>query len=216
MKKLFLLSALAISANAAIISQTQSSTGYENPGQIAAWTQNLTFSGFQSLVGAGFTLNSVTISINPIFNASTVTYNNNNSLFSGTFNENITRTVRVTNAAAMSPFLSTSNVCTTNGTVNANSSNVQSCAVDNPAASNATAILDGWNVAGNVVLVANGNFSRNGSVNDVDMIDNNLFSAVQVTVTYDYTESSAIPEPSTMALLGSALIGLGFIARKRK
>jgi hypothetical protein len=36
-----------------------------------------------------------------------------------------------------------------------------------------------------------------------------------VTVTYDYIEESAIPEPATLVLFGSALIGLGLL-RKRK
>ena len=35
------------------------------------------------------------------------------------------------------------------------------------------------------------------------------------TITYTYTPSTGTPEPSTMALLGSSLLGVGFIARKR-
>jgi len=35
-------------------------------------------------------------------------------------------------------------------------------------------------------------------------------------VLYDYTQISGTPEPSTMALFGSALIGLGIVFRKRR
>ena len=34
-------------------------------------------------------------------------------------------------------------------------------------------------------------------------------------VEYDYTVNSSTPEPATLGLVGSALLGLGFIARKR-
>jgi hypothetical protein len=40
--------------------------------------------------------------------------------------------------------------------------------------------------------------------------------AETVTVLYDYTVTSGTPEPSTMALFGSALIGLGIVFRKRR
>ena len=36
------------------------------------------------------------------------------------------------------------------------------------------------------------------------------------TITVTYTYSTGVPEPSTMLLMGGALMGLGFVARKRK
>ena len=37
-----------------------------------------------------------------------------------------------------------------------------------------------------------------------------------ITVTYDYTTSSGVPEPTTMALMGGALLGLGFLGKRFK
>ena len=40
-------------------------------------------------------------------------------------------------------------------------------------------------------------------------------STGDVIVEYDYTVNSATPEPATLGLVGSALLGLGLLARKR-
>jgi hypothetical protein len=221
MKKLIYSLALAALTStgvsqAAILSLTQTTPGYNN-GTVNPWAFDFSFAGFQTAVGAGFTLNSVTITIDPIFNASSVVYDNTLSPSSGSFSESITRVIRVVNSGnvAMNPFQVNSVACVTNGTVAASSTNTQNCAVDDPAASAVAGILAGWNVAGNVVLRASGSFNRTGSVNDVDVINNNLFSAVSVTVTYDYSPAG-IPEPSTLALAGSVLVGFGVMARRKK
>ena len=61
-------------------------------------------------------------------------------------------------------------------------------------------------------LAANGASTAGGSGNLVTQFADTARSTV--TITYTYSASGA-PEPATMAMLGSALIGLGVLGRKR-
>ena len=62
-------------------------------------------------------------------------------------------------------------------------------------------------------LAANGASTAGGSGNLVTQFADTARSTV--TITYTYSESGTTPEPATMAMLGSALIGLGVLGRKR-
>jgi len=63
-----------------------------------------------------------------------------------------------------------------------------------------------------LVLDASGNYfgSVTGSANQ----EQHTEAQVVAMVTYDYTEGTSTPEPATMGLMGSALIGLGVLGKK--
>jgi hypothetical protein len=69
--------------------------------------------------------------------------------------------------------------------------------------------------SGNIVLPVHalGNSQANGSGNLVTLFQNT--ASAQVQITYNYRDNSEAPEPATMGLFGSALVGLGLLGRKR-
>jgi hypothetical protein len=71
-----------------------------------------------------------------------------------------------------------------------------------------SAVQSAWNVYVDTASNLNINSGAAGSATYTDAVSG------AVTVTYDYTEPSSTPEPATLVLFGSALVGLGLI-RKR-
>ena len=226
MKK-FLLSALclgALSAQAAFVTQTF------NTGALADTpvNANVNFVGFQTLVGAGFTLTGVTVTLDGQMTGTGSVTNTGNSPANASWSyQNGSGLTDMLISVGGNPMVNVVPVPSfTNaqvllgvpagGTANFTNRNFQD--TQNTGLLTSGAIFNSFNVAGNIPV----NFTANAFVQTGCSNGNCNFSLVTqsrgiITVRYDYEPSTGgIPEPSTMALLGSALVGLGLIARRRQ
>jgi hypothetical protein len=225
MKKLLIIAAFAaMSSQAAFVTQTLGTGALAD----TPLNLNLNFQGFQTLVGAGFTLTGVTVTLegemtgtgsvtNTGTGPATATWSYvNGSGFTdllisvaGNPMVNLVPLPGFTNLQALNP----------NAGQTLNFSNRNYTDTQNTGLLASGAIFDAFNVAGAIPV----NFTANAFVQTGCSNGNCNFALVTqargvITVRYDYepTQNGDIPEPSTLAMLGSALVGLGLIARRRK
>ena len=229
MKKFLLLTALAAATmNADIISFSASTSNFNSSaanflgaGTGSAQSFGNTISFFDASWG---TLNSITVTIETYMKWDG-TYTNqeavNNSI---TYAFSSLPTVQVVGAGFISAVTHTGSganfpvgvgtVVGPNGTFDPAQSTEISLVNQNPGFANFIGVGNFGNI-----FTATPSFAFGGtSSGDLSRTDLSRFGA-RITVAYDYTPNQTgneVPEPSTMALIGSALVGVSFIARRRK
>jgi hypothetical protein len=212
--------AAPIPASATLIQEYQSASA--NFTSLSGAQQTLTFTGFNTSLGTLVSVElsfSTSVSITDQVNNTTGTSQNVGSPTSETATATVTA-----NAGSGATQLSANATLTTpgfSGSVAAGINNVGT-ASDSDLLSNVASLtspstdltpyIGGTNL---ITVTVDASGTQGGSVPEFVYTGNAGTADATVTLEYDYTQASPVPEPSSVALLVSGILGFGLIRRRR-